>query len=400
MLPADHSVAGPFGPPEGRSLENPANNLSRGPLDRADRRRSRFATRAVSWRVSSLQRVAFCGRFPRSTSTGVTVRRSADAVAGFSGLQHCASVWSCAVCSSSILVQRAIEIGAVLSQGVVEGHALGFGTFTMRHRRGEPLRALWGAAGAAWQRVISGRGWMAVQGAHGVVGWVRVWEVTDGANGWHVHVHFVVVLAPGSTSADLDVAAAGMFKRWSAGLVSAGRDAPLLVGQDWHMATGDEASADLAGYLFKLADAGSVRPVPASLGLELTHSQPGRSRSDLATRPAWGLLDDFASTGDLAALDRWHEWEKGSKGRRQVGWSKGLRARFAPDLASLSDEGLVEREMGSAEDDLVVISLAGWARLVSMPWEMAGVLEETETGGLPALRARLVELGVDHSVVA
>jgi hypothetical protein len=329
----------------------------------------------------------------------VSVRRSPDAVAGFAGLQHCGSVWSCSVCSSSILVQRALEIGAVLSQAVAEGHSLGFGTLTMRHRRGEALKGLWDAAGGAWQRAISGKGWVTVKDARGVVGWVRVWEVTDGVNGWHVHVHFVVVLAPGSTAADLDAVAGGMFGRWSAGLVAAGRDAPWLVGQEWHIASGDDASSDLAGYLFKLAEAGSVRPPAAALGLELTHTQPGRARSDLATRPTWALLDDFSTTGDLDALGRWHEWERGSKGRRQVGWSKGLRARFAPDLATVSDEGLVEREMGSAADDLVVISLSGWERLVSMPWEMPGVLDVTETGGLPALRARLCELGIDHSVV-
>jgi hypothetical protein len=358
-----------------------------------------MATRAVLWRISSLQRVAYCGRFPRSVATGVTVRRSPDAVAGFAGLQHCASVWSCSVCSASILMQRALEIGAVLSQAVAEGHALGFGTFTMRHRSGEPLSGLWAAAGGAWGRSTSGKQWVAVQGAHGVVGWVRVWEVTDGANGWHVHVHFVVVLAPGATSADFDVAAGGMFQRWSAGLVSAGRDAPLLAGQEWHIASGDEASSDLAGYLFKLAEAGSARTVPAALGLELTHSQPGRARADLATRPVWSVLDDFVATGDVASLTRWHEWEAGSKGRRQVGWSKGLRKRFAPDVATASDEELVERETGSADDDLVVITLDGWQRLVSMPHEMPGVLDVTESGGLPALRARLHDLGVGHVVV-
>jgi hypothetical protein len=111
------------------------------------------------------------------------------------------------------------------------------------------------------------------------------------------------------------------------------------------------------------------------------------------------VLDDFVATGDVASLTRWHEWEAGSKGRRQVGWSKGLRQRFAPDVATASDEELVERETGSADDDLVVITLDGWQRLVAMPHEMPGVLEATESGGLPALRARLHELGVDHVVV-
>jgi hypothetical protein len=353
----------------------------------------------VLWRASSLQRCRHCGRVPRSDAAPVTIRLR-EGIGGFGNLQHCGSVHSCPVCSATILVGRALEIGAVLAQAAAEGHELGFVTFTMRHRLSQPLRGLWDAAGAAWGRATTGKQWRAVHGVDGVVvGWVRVWEVTDGRNGWHVHVHFVLVLAPGSTVEDLDEAAGGMFRRWSAGLVAAGQEAPRLIGQEWHLATGEAASSALADYLFKVAGQAQGQDRGAALGLELTHTHSGRARADLATKPVWSILERLLVTGEADAMHRWHEWEAGSKGRRQVGWSKGLRARFAPALVEVSDDEIVEREMGSADDDVVALTRAGWDRLVSMPVLLPMMLDAVENGGLDELRQRLDFAGIEYVVI-
>lgn len=382
---------------EAPALENIANNVSdagHSAGNRVVRRRDRWANRALMWRVSSLRRLRHCGRVTQSKAAGVTIRER-DGVAGFAGLQHCGSVWSCPVCSASILAHRALEIGSVLGQAVASGHQLGFVTFTMRHRRSQPLKTLWAAAAKAWRRSISGEVWTAEKDAHGVVGWVRVWEVTDGRNGWHVHVHFVVVLEPGRTADDLEALAAGMYGRWSAGLVSAGLEAPKMVGQKWRLVSGDQASDQLAEYLFKVAGNGDGQA--RSLGLELTHTQPGRARDDLKTRPVWSIFDEFTATGDADALARWHEWEAGSKGRRQVGWSKGLRARFAPELEELTDEEIAEREVGTADDDVLSITVEGYRVLVRTPAVLPLLLELTEAGDVERLRRTLDDRGVIYS---
>jgi hypothetical protein len=323
--------------------------------------------------------------------------RYREGVAGYAGLQHCGSVWSCPVCSAQIRTERALEIGAVLGQAVSEGHSLGFVTFTMRHKRGQSLRLLWGGAGRAWKRALQGKRWVKVQLDYGVVGWVRVWEVTDGRNGWHVHVHFVLVLPKGATSTDLDAVAGDLYGRWSKGLQAAGLEAPRLVGQEWHLAAGDDAAGSLADYLFKLAEQAAPAPERAkALGLELAHTLPGRTAEGLRTRPVWSILDEAATTGDLS---RWHEWEKGSKGRRQVAWSKGLRERFAPDLADVDDEDIVERELGSASDDVLRIRLDGWKRLCSTPSVLPLLLEVMELHGRRQVAEVLDELGVPYELV-
>jgi hypothetical protein len=210
-------------PISGTGAEAPLENHCEQPFTsgdiRAGKRRDRWALRALLWRISSLPRLRHCGRVPRDNSTGVTLR-SREGIAGFAGLQTCGSVWACPCCGGKILTHRALEIGSVLGQAIAEGYALGFFTLTMRHRKAHALGALWSAGQKGWQRAISGKGWQLR--ADDVEGWVRVWETSIGANGWHVHVHGVLVLAPGSTSADLNHVCDGMFSRWSKGLVAAG----------------------------------------------------------------------------------------------------------------------------------------------------------------------------------
>jgi hypothetical protein len=305
------------------------------------------------------------------------------------------------VCGASILTHRALEMGAVLGQALAEGHVLGFGTLTMRHRQGQPLKALWEAAGAAWGDATKGRPWERDQAAYGLVGWVRVWEVTIGRNGWHVHVHFVAVLRAGVTAADFDALASGMFGRWSRKLVRAGLEAPGRQGQEWHIVDGDQAAAELGEYLFKFADQQhETAAVAKSLGLELTHTVAGRSRDALKTRPVWSLVDEFASTGDVEPLGLWHEWEGTAKGKRQVGWSKGIRAKFAPDVEELSDEEVADQEVGTVEDTVARLSKEGWAQLVRIPGGPLEVIEALEGGGVPAMCQALDGFGVPYELVA
>lgn len=345
------------------------------------------------WTASSLQRVSHCGRVPVSNAGHVSLRLR-DSMAGYSGLQHCGSVWACPVCASRILVHRALEIGTVLGEAIRAGHALGFVTLTMRHHRGQNLADLWDAAGRGWRRAITGRGW--VSASEMVDGWVRVWEVTEGRNGWHVHVHLVLVLAEGTDAGALDAVASGMYERWGRGLVAAGLDAPKRVGQDWHLATGDRAASDLADYLAKSVSVVDSEDLAAGLGLELTHGMAGRAREGLATRPVWSMLDEMAETGDLTG---WREWEKASKGKRQVGWSVGLRERFAPSLDEQTDDQIVAQEVGDETDDIAFWTAEEWAEFVAHPTHPTTLLNTAEVYGREQAQLALLSWGVRCSII-
>jgi hypothetical protein len=287
------------------------------------------------------------------------------------------------VCGARIRWRRSIEVGQVLAQAVAEGRPLVFVTLTMRHHQAQALALLWRAAGLGWKRAITGKGW--VIASENVGGWVRVWEVTHGANGWHVHVHAVLILEEDLPT--WEQVPEGMYRRWSAGLVAAGLDAPLLIGQDWHIVRGDQAADEVAGYLLKMAEDPAF-----ALGGELAYSSPGRARAGLKTVPPFALLERLAQTGEADLLDLWHEWETASKGKRQIGYSRGLRERYG--VVEIEDQAIVDEAIGSVEDDLVAWSRSGWRELVKVPEHMSRLLDLAESGGTPAVTAALDEWGI------
>lgn len=371
--------------PARSALENSANNSS--PLLRktaSDLRERRYSARGLLWQESGLERVRQCGRVA-VTPGGSVALRLRSGVAGFAGLSTCSSVWADPVCNAKIMARRAVEIGAAVEVWQARGGRVAFVTLTMRHRRGQRLATLWDGLSKAWAKVTSGKGWVTDRERHGVAGWLRVVEVTHGSNGWHVHVHSLLFLDPGLVEPDLAGLHASMFGRWSRALVRSGLARPLMVGQDAKLVAG-AADSDLAAYFTK-AVYGS-----RAIGLEFTQTQSKSARSVHGTRAVWGLLDDVLG-GDADALDLWHEWERGSRGRRQLTWSKGMRQALQLG-AEATDEDIAEEEVGTAQDDLVLITAEGW-RVVVAGLHMARLLGAAEAGGLAAVRAVLDSIGAE-----
>ncbi|MEW6747902.1 MAG: hypothetical protein AB1486_34715, partial [Planctomycetota bacterium] len=261
---------------------------------------------------------------------------------------------------------------------------------TMRHRKGQPLASLWDALSGAWQRAVGGKSWYRDKALHRVAGWLRVVEVTWGKNGWHVHIHALLFLEAKATSSSITQLHAGMFSRWSAALVKAGFPAPLMVGQDVRLVTGPADEA-LAAYFTKAIDHGHA------LGLEFTQTQSKAARRAHSTTSPWRFLDDVQERGDADALDRWHEWEQGSHNRRQMTWSRGLRERLGLRREA-TDEEIAAEEVGSAVDDLVLITADGWDVLCRTPARLAQVLDVTERVGLAGLREQLDSWGVGYAL--
>jgi hypothetical protein len=138
-----------------------------------------------------------------------------------------------------------------------------------------------------------------------------------------------------------------------------------------------------AEYVAKLQDGKHV-------GRELARGdlKAGRAGSLLP----FELLDYFRATGDLHAVDVWHEFEHATHGRRAIEWSRGLRARLLPDDRELTDREIAEAEVGGV--DVAVLPAETWDAVVAHDLEVA-VLEAAEAGGIDALRALLVPYGLD-----
>lgn len=370
---------------EGRAaaLDSYANNFSPDtPKNRVVKRENRLSARYWLWDHSSLKRVRFCGRYTTSTTGQVGIRRHGEAV-GFAGVQSCGSVWACPVCNAKVMARRALEIGAAVESWTKAGGRVGFLTFTVRHHRGHSLEQVWAGIAKAWHRVTGGKAWKADKEKFGALGFCKVVEVTQGRNGWHVHVHALVFLDDAATAGTLRALQDSMFKRWKAGAI-AGRLGALRTAQDAKLVTDD---VQLSQYLAKQAH--------GAIGVELTSTQSKVARSEHGTRSVWTVFDQ-ARLGLAREVDLWFEWERTSKGKRQISWSHGMR-----DLVGLAqedtDETVAAEEVGTADDTIAVLSEAGWSDLVEA--RLLGECLRAASKNLAALHAWLVMHNIEHVMV-
>jgi hypothetical protein len=269
-------------------------------------------------------------------------------------------------------------------------------TLTTRHSKVDRLATLWDGVAKGWDRVTRGKGWQRNRDEFGVVGYLRVIEVTLGRNGWHVHVHALVFSEPGLTVDRLNALGQSMFGRWSAGVQSVGLRAPLPVGSEWHIVTDDIEGTSMGRYFAKL-DAGMSSA--GAIGMELTQTQSKTARTVHSTRAVWSLLDEGVLEGEAVPLRLWHEWERASKGRRQIATTRGLRELLGIVAVEKTDEEIAAEVLGRREDTVAWITRAGWAVLVRRPHLIEQVLTTVENGGQAALSEFLTANGVEFQAV-
>lgn len=377
------------------------------PADPASRRSVRYAARHVLWSLSSIKRVRGCGRVARSADgvgVRITVAPDGSRDAGFAGLSTCGSVWACPVCSAKIAAGRQADITAALTEWHRRGGRVALVTLTMRHHRRQKLTDLWDGVAAAWNAATSGAAWTAEQDRHGVpmtttvlrgrrkgekvtkhrLRTIRVVEVTNGESGWHVHVHALVLVAGGTSTGVVESIAAGMFDRWKRSLLSNGFDAPTLIrGLDVHRLEGDPAAA-LGEYFTKGVYAAAMETTRGDL-------KDGKHGNRTPFAILRGLVEVHA-TGDLAGRDglpevsadeaTWAEWEQASRGRRQVGWTQGLRAELMPQAGDeLTDDELADVDHGGQE--IGKIAPATWSTITRAraDWEVLQAFVRCESEG-------------------
>lgn len=379
------------------------------PQTRRERREHRYSVREELYTVSSLKRVRDCGR-PMGSTVGIRVSGTgADRVAGHAGLATCGSVWACPVCSAKIANERQQDIEQVVNTHLGLGGAVAMLTLTMRHHQGQKLEDLWAGLSAAWKAATNGSGWKRDKQHFGVRHYIRVVEVTHGKNGWHVHVH--ALLFGDNFDSPVQLASLGqrMFARWSRRLQQDGFSAPIehKGGLKIEKITpGESAAKALADYFTKAgmdpdveadeemaearAEAKSAREMARKVSMEA-------ARADLKTakhgnRTPWGILSDFLRTGDMDDLDLWHEYEKASKGKRQVVWSRGLRNEFGLD-SERTDEEIAEEEHDG--ETIALIASTDYRRGCRMSSRFPSqLLDAAEDYGRPGLDQVLHRYGL------
>jgi hypothetical protein len=183
-----------------------------------------------------------------------------------------------------------------------------------------------------------------------VLGYIRSFEATHGAHGWHVHVH-VLLIHKGEQTAGRSgrLLAEQMFDRWERGLNRKGHTAIRDSGGLDHRVV-QTVDAPMGRYLAKIATGAT-----AAFEVGSTAAKVGRSAG---SRSPWEILRDALvelehDVKDGASQRLWREWTVGTKYWKTIHWSLGLRDLVGAQ--DLSDEEIVDQ----VEDHEVVAVISG-----------------------------------------
>jgi hypothetical protein len=357
------------------------------PVPVVDYRAERWAARGVLWYESALPRVRGCGRYTISRHGEVEVRSDGQSQ-GFAGLASCGSPWLEPVCAAKIWAERRLELGVLLAAVVAAGDGAAFGAMTVRHHLGTPLVEVWDGLLGCWRALGKDLTVRKVRKRCGVVGVIRLVECTCGDNGWHPHVHLLVIFDHVPTAEEVAAVHAAHVAVWLRAAARLGLDTPTEGAQDLHLVTGRDIASDLAEYLGK---SGQYTPAEA-VAFEMTGSAMKSARS-VKGRSPMDLLRAVVDDGDADALDLLHEFERISKGRRALTWGRGLRARYGVG-AERDDEEIAAAEVGTKRD--TVLTVTDWSPVAASPRLGAGLLaavhKDGQAGGVAFCRAN----GIDY----
>lgn len=338
----------------------------------------RWGLRGLLWRESSLERVRKCGRVRLGNASEVVIVKQGD-VAHYTGVETCASIWACPVCSAKIRNARALEISAAAGNWDLARNSVYMVTLTTPHDQGVKLAELLPVIADSFRAVISGRPWLRLKKSLRIVGNIRSVEITHGANGWHPHLH-VLIFAEGDPGAEGLVQLVTHFReKWKRAIMAAGYREP----DEQHGVVVDRCynAAEAGAYIAKTQEGKSP-------GNELARGDLKRGRD--GNRTPFQIIEDFRQTGDVADLALWRAYEKATKGHQAISWSKHLRALLAAE--EKTDEELAAEEVGG--EAIVRIPPDIWRWVTAVPGLPAHLLDQAERGGADAVMAALGRFSV------
>jgi len=304
---------------------------------------NRFILQSVSRKVLPGSRTGKCLRV-RQGGQEIQVHKSIEhQKAHYSGLQTCGSVWVCPVCAAKIAERRRGELIAAMSAHKEQGGRVTMLTLTCPHQRTDDLVLLLAKQAKALHRFWCDKTVRRVFAEMGIIGQVKAAEVTHGRkseqnNGWHPHYH---VLQFGGFGGDLPPSYVFdifqrqdwedlLFERWAACCVAVGLGAPSRA-HGLKLDGGEEA----AKYITKW-------------GLEDEMTKGHIKRAKHGETPFDFLRSLLENPSDTEADRLFKEFAAAFKGKHQLQWSKGLKARYS--IGDVSDE-----ELAARMDDLAVL---------------------------------------------
>jgi hypothetical protein len=112
----------------------------------------------------------------------------------YAGFECCGSVWGCPLCAPKITERRRVEVNEGIERAKEMGFQVMLATFTIPHGLGDDVDAIRKQMLQAWRRGTDTRAGKSMRKMIGLVGYIRVIEVTYGENGFHPHMHVLLIV--------------------------------------------------------------------------------------------------------------------------------------------------------------------------------------------------------------
>jgi hypothetical protein len=261
----------------------------------------------------------------------VAVGGTRAGAAHVAGVSRCSSIWACPVCAPKVREKRAREIDLGVSNHLAKGGQAFLVTATVRHLAGTKLADVLKLVTSSWTSALRQRH---VTDNPGYVGQIRAVEITHGKNGWHPHIH-AIVLFDSKTDGETFLAHFGTL--YAEQVAKLGGQVRLKHG-GWDVRPVLRHKNDLGNYLTKVENGWGA-------GLEMARgdlkaSKKGTTPFDMLVR---------AEAGNAWALKMWRYYEDATKGRQAIRWTPGLKALL--EVEDLTDEEVNE---DNPADEIVV----------------------------------------------
>jgi hypothetical protein len=351
-----------------------------------------------------------CGRLPVPSAGGQVTVRYERGRARWVRLRTCRKGNLCPVCGNRIRTARGDQLAraakawadpewempAELAELVraATGGGLAMGTYTLRHFERQPLEELVQLQRAAWRRAFgagSGSAWRRLRARFGIVGDVRAFEVTHGANGWHPHFHTLYFLRAPLTEAQRAELEQALWERWSKAVVEAG----------------GYTLSRKHGFKLDTPKGGDIEAFARYIAKEITGDQTKTGRG--GRRTPWQIAQDWADTGSARDRGLWRSYELGIKGVWYLRWSDKLAPfgrlfedRTDDELAAAAELDDQDEDQEPDEDaptmeagEVLGVSYAAWFTVVlQRQGRRLEVVHALERSGLAAARALLESWGL------
>lgn len=286
-----------------------------------DDRFLRYQLQSAAKHILPKTRVSICLRHQIDKYGDVDVfKHRSTQRAFYGGLMVCGSVWTCPVCASKISERRRGELKTAFKAHLDTGGHCTMVTLTFSHSARDKLDDLLMALGKSVNRFRSGKRYNNFRKEIGLIGSIRAFEITYGNNGWHPHIHLLLMHSIEIDPWDLPYFEERLYGMWEGACAANDLNTNRTHGLKMHDA------AEASTYIGKWGD---LMDKPWGTDSEMTKANIKKGREGNIT--PFDMLRVVVEDGDLEYETKFREYASATKGKQQLVWSPGLKDKYCID---------------------------------------------------------------------